>query len=861
MANPSKAGAIFLFVFGLPFFGFGLFAAFAFLSSSPAIHKTGNPVAGALFASVFALIGAGFMFGAVYGYGQQKREAAAAEANPDSPWLWRTDWAASRALSKSRNTVYTWWVGTALVSMIVLPIVYTSLPELLRNSDPKALILVGLCLFPLILLAGALRATIRRERFGQTCFEFASLPFSPGKRMTGQIQLRLRTEVAHGIDLRISCIRRIVTGSGKQQTTNEAVLWQNQKNVPQSSLIFGPMGTSIPVEFQIPEDAYETNHDQPSDQLLWMLHAQADVPGVDYSDDFEVPVFRLTPRAVPLASPDTNFAATVSPILGSTAAAAAPAFQSDSSDVQAPPNPKVAVSITSDGSTEFYFPPFRNRIQTFALFLFTVIWTGVVYFLWQSKAPWFFAPIFGLFDVLLIYGCLQSAFGSIRIVVGNGKLAVRRELFGAGAPREIPFREIQSVMATVGLQQSTGGRNASHMVRLRTKDGKSLTLADNILDRQEARWIVAQIEKLAGLKTDTHVTLADSFGNPLSPPPQRDSFATAAAGASGAGIASTQLKSSRGGLIAACMFVASVGFAIHTFLGPRHSIVSRGSYSPARAAVSGRRTTQRVVYAAALTDEDEQRLHTMTPQAQAEELLERALQHDSRALELFEQNIWTSEWLGRIKLSDRMKQLERRTQFSSDLRVRYANADLNLSMDGWQKTDQSADLLIERARRDPQYRAAAVYFLGMLAGRGVAYERIHPVLLDYAKHNPIQTVRLWAVEGMRYLETDEALDELFDSFTHDSSMQVRDRAGCNVSDCGNFKRAQRMRMVPKVLALASDGSASAQMRNWAFLALREITDQNLPNDVTAWQNWYSQHGAEKLAQFESQEWWRVRGDE
>ena len=38
----------------------------------------------------------------------------------------------------------------------------------------------------------------------------------------------------------------------------------------------GPMGDAvIPVEFSIPSDAYESNHDDPNDQVLWLLHAQA----------------------------------------------------------------------------------------------------------------------------------------------------------------------------------------------------------------------------------------------------------------------------------------------------------------------------------------------------------------------------------------------------------------------------------------------------------------------------------------------------------------------------------------------------------------------------------------------------------
>jgi hypothetical protein len=271
--------------------------------------------------------------------------------------------------------------------------------------------LIGLCLFPVILLVGALRATIRRERYGKTYLEFNSLPFSPGKRVSGQIQLRLPNSTPHGVDLQLSCVRRIITGSGKQQTTNEIVLWQGEKNVPQAALASGPLGTAIPVDFGIPQDAYETDHEQPRDQLLWLLTAKADVPGVDYSDKFEVPVFRTAGGAAS-PSPDT-FASGFASTFGSAAAAGtAPAFESDSSEVSAPLHPKVVVSTTNDGSTEFFFPAFRNRGQTLGLLLFTLVWTGIVYFLAHSKAPFFFAPVFGFFDFILVYGFLQSASSS-----------------------------------------------------------------------------------------------------------------------------------------------------------------------------------------------------------------------------------------------------------------------------------------------------------------------------------------------------------------------------------------------------------------------------------------------------------------
>jgi len=506
-----------LFLFGLPFFAFGAFASFAFFTSAPSVHDNTHPVAGGIFASVFAIIGAALMVGAVAGYRRQKREAQVKDANPDAPWLWRHDWAESRALSNHRNTIYGWWIGTVLASMLFVPMAAINLPPLLRKSDPTAFLLLGLCLIPTILLLGALTATIRRETYGKTYFEFATLPFSPGKRVSGQIHLRLAKPGEHGIDLRLSSIRRVVTGSGKNQSTSDVPLWQQQKNQPQPSLMIGPLGTAIPVDFGIPEDAYETNHDVPRDQVLWMLHAEADVPGVDYKDDFEVPVFRWSGKAAraSAAAGEAGWSSALQPAL------AVDPKESKPLDVPLPRNPKVRVTTTPDGATEFYFPAFRNRGRTLILLLVTAGWTGMVYALAQSNAPRFFAAVFGLCDLFLGYGCLASLLGTARIIVGNGRLISRRGTIGNGTARAISFNEIASIQATAGVQQSSG-YNASYRICLRTRGETKLTLADSIADRAEACWIVAQIEKLVGLKIDTSVVL-ETLGGDLGPPPQRGS--------------------------------------------------------------------------------------------------------------------------------------------------------------------------------------------------------------------------------------------------------------------------------------------------------------------------------------------------
>ncbi|HXY07709.1 MAG TPA: HEAT repeat domain-containing protein [Terriglobales bacterium] len=829
MNKPSKAAAVLSVLFGMVFLAVGLFIGWALLFAPPgSVH--GNRAVGVVACAIFVAIGGALPTSAVYGTRKLGQQAALEQSNPDSPWLWRKDWAASRAYGNDSKKAIGLALFASLWNLIAISVAAAAIPQFLRTSDTKYLGPLLFVAVGVVLAFQAVRAAVRRERFGQTYFHFASLPFSPGKPLRGSIHLRFNTTTRHGINLRLSCVRQIVAGGQENRSTNKVVLWQSDKNVSEQSITPGAVGdAAIPVDFNIPSDAYETNHDQPRDQLLWILHAEADTPGVSFSDDFEVPVFRLTPQPQAAGSFGDSDAATVSA-----------GFESDSEDVLPPNNPKVVVGAGANGGTEYYFPALRSPARIGIATLIAAGWTFLVYFLGHSQAPIFFTIVFGLFDLLPIYILVKSLAQSFCIEAGNGKLVFRRAWVGIGTTVEIPYSDIAQILcATTG--QSTP---PTYSLRLQTKSGQKITLADLIDDRQEARWVAAQLEKLVGLKLDTHVQVDMGLGS-YGRPPQR-------------GMASPQASPPARVALALGIAILSglfaFGFLIRSSSG-KNTAPRRGT---TRRVTTMKSPVQSVDYSA-LTDSDVQRLQGMPEQAQAEELLERAIRHDSRALDLFEQSIGI--WLGDIKLTEHMKQLEWRSRFSTDLRVRYANADLNLAMDGWSKSDNSVDLLIAKAKTDPGYRQAAVYFMGMMAGRGVGYARIYPVLVEYARSDPDANVRQWAVEGMRYLGTDEALDVLFESFTHDPSDTVRDRAGCNISDCGNFMRKQRMRMVPKFIDLTEDPRTTPVMRSWSFMALREITDESLAADASAWRNWYTQHGDEKMAEFEKMDWWKVRGDE
>ena len=620
MTRPSKGGEVLLIIFGLVFAVAGLFLASSLLFGAPG-QVQGNSWVGVLISTIFIFMGGGIIFAVIYGTRKFKDQAAAEQANPESPWLWRKDWAARRAESKNRNRAIGFWTAAIFVNGIVFTVAAAIVPELWRTSNPAVFFPLGFCAVGIILAVAAIRASIRRKRFGQTYFEFRSLPFSPGQSLKGAIHLRFNADARHGIDLSLSCVRQVTIGAAKDRSVQESVLWQADKNVPQALLTAGPTGdATIPVDFSIPSDAYESYLEQPDDKVLWLLHAQADVPGVNYSDDFEVPVFRLTASPALSSGSTPSFPRALDGI-------EPPAFEADASDVAAPPNPKVVVSVGTNGGTEFYFPAFRDPGQVLLLLVVTSVWTAIVYFLIRDqRAPWFLGPVFGFFDLFLIYALMKAATGSCRIEVDNGKIRCRRAMLGIGTAREVPFSDIAQIL-TVTIAQPRNAR-ASYYLYLYTKDGKKLTLADAIDNRQEARWVAAQLEKLAGLKLDTHVAVQAGLGAPGAPP-QRGR-------APSRSLPTFRRNSPVVTAVALAFFLAWMGFVGHHIFSRGRREINRVS----KVSASAKRTQRQVAYSP-LTDTDVQRLQALPEQAQAEELLKRAIQHDPRALDLFEQNIGT----------------------------------------------------------------------------------------------------------------------------------------------------------------------------------------------------------------------------
>jgi hypothetical protein len=229
-------------------------------------------------------------------------------------------------------------------------------------------------------------------------------------------------------------------------------------------------------------------------------------------------------------------------------------------------------------------------------------------------------------------------------------------------------------------------------------------------------------------------------------------------------------------------------------------------------------------------------LDGMSPQSQAELLLERSINHYQGANEQIAARV--NGWRGKINLDTRLNNLFMTAINSDDLTVRVAGIEVDIAARNLVKSSATVDRLEPVARfGDQGPRANALWDLGLVGNRGIDQARIAEILLASIGDQNVN-IRYWAVEGLAYLATDAAIAPLLDTFHDDPSPMIRERAACGLAQSGMFSAAQRLTAVPRLLDFAQDGGLDPETRSWVFQALRDITGQNLPRDAAAWRKWY-----------------------
>ncbi|HUM04310.1 MAG TPA: hypothetical protein VLT90_02545 [Terriglobales bacterium] len=475
MDRSSKLGVVLFCLFALPFAGFGLFALVTAIGQI--ISGTGkSPWLGTIFGLVFCGVGFGLIFAVIFGGRMVKQQQRAQAEHPAEPWLWREDWAQGRIQSNTRSGMIEAWIFAALWNAVSAPVL-VFLPQEAAKK-PVAYIALVFPVAGVFLLVRAIRFTLAYSEFGRTYFEMSPVPGMIGGELKGTIQTRFPHTPQHGIQLHLTCVNRTVSGSGNSRSTWEKILWRAETQLSAGQLYASPMGASIPVHFHIPWDAKASDSTNPSDVTLWQLEAAADVPGVDYHDIFEVPVFRTarTPASPPLEGSEATTTA-----------------------ITRPTTETIKIASTAAG-TEFFFPAARNKGFAASTSVFSLIFASATVFLVVFHAPLIFPIAFGVFTLLLFYITVQMWFGTTRVGIGNGELLLQDGYAGRGKIRRFAFAELESITSRITSQQGGGTGTPYYDIELNLGSGRKVTLGRTIRNKQEVDWLVEEMRRLTGLK-------------------------------------------------------------------------------------------------------------------------------------------------------------------------------------------------------------------------------------------------------------------------------------------------------------------------------------------------------------------------
>jgi len=228
---------------------------------------------------------------------ESEEEEARRAQFPGQPWKWKKKWLAPTIEQNAGSTAAAMWFFAIFWNAISVPATWIVAHD---RHAPKAANLVYL--FPLVglgLLANAIYQTARWRKFGRTRFVPSTMPGAIGGYLGGVIEVPARVLPEADARLALKCIRRVTSGSGKSRSTTENVLWEHEERIARDKWVTGMGGTQVPVLFFIPPECTGTDDSDSNNEVAWRLSADAAVSGVDFSVQFDVPVFATGETAVP----------------------------------------------------------------------------------------------------------------------------------------------------------------------------------------------------------------------------------------------------------------------------------------------------------------------------------------------------------------------------------------------------------------------------------------------------------------------------------------------------------------------------------------------------------------------------------
>lgn len=433
----------------------------------------------AVFLLVFGGVGVGMIFVGLRGmFKQRKLSPEVAEPEADKPWLVRDEWRTG-TIPSTRSDVAKYLGPFAFIWCVIsFSIFFIALPDM-RGDWGRIAGVAIMPLFGVALCCGALYFFLASRKYGTSVLQLTPTPGVLGGMLGGTVTIPKKLHADDGFMLTLSCIRR--TRSGKE--TSERVLWSEEQLVTHDLAANDPMQTVLPVLFSVPYEQPETTIESGLPSVKWTLCVRAETEGIDYAATFVVPVFKTE-----ASSPDFQLDASFRPevVLGTS-----------EEDFE---RHGVRVEGVSGGTR--YTVLRRTRLGGMIVMgLVLGVWTGFLVGILYTKAPIIFPIAFGFFELLILFGFLQSVLQTHAFEVASDGILARGGMPGFTSEEFIPKDRIRSVDIQQGMV--TGARQTCKLV-VTDVDGKTHTLAALLMNRATAERLKSVVDKAYAFGNASH---------------------------------------------------------------------------------------------------------------------------------------------------------------------------------------------------------------------------------------------------------------------------------------------------------------------------------------------------------------------
>lgn len=125
-----------------------------------------------------------------------------------------------------------------------------------------------------------------------------------------------------------------------------------------------------------------------------------------------------------------------------------------------------------------------------------MIWGGIFWVLLGSDAPVIFPIIWGLFELLIMWGVADKWTGTTRVIVDSQGIAIRHKTLGLGGTKRMTCPEVSEVRVELAHQTTQqAGSRANYKVEIIDLAGTKVSAARSIKGKPVAREFARRLKQ------------------------------------------------------------------------------------------------------------------------------------------------------------------------------------------------------------------------------------------------------------------------------------------------------------------------------------------------------------------------------